>query len=121
MSFAVGNKFELVSSAYKFPGAEYALMAFDYTIFAIYDKNRFLLELRFAWPDACRISQFISELEMRNIISLDWWVSSVEEECLQKHRQYHYQLGRAKCVYSTPLQIDGSAVVPSKGRRITTW
>lgn len=118
MSPVVLNRTDLCSLACKFPGCEYCLMLRDYTIFATYRKAEDLLELRFAWPDACRISQFITGNNLWNSGSLDELVSSVAELCLWDHRRYHRDLETVAVPAFQIPQISPKINIRKRGRRI---
>ena len=120
MSFIIQNRFELVSLAYQSPGMQYALLTFDYTIFAVFRSRDSLLELRLAWPDACRISKFVSDQGLRNMMgySATMVVQSIEEECKYAHQRYHRGVETVSLPQIPQIEIASKIDLSKKRRRI---
>ena len=114
----VSNRYDMVSSAYEIPGTQFVFMAFDYTIFAVYTDN--MLEIRLAWPDACRISKFISDQGLRNMMeySATMVVQSIEEECKYAHYQYHRGVETVPLPQIRQIGIASKIDLSKKRRRI---
>ena len=115
----VSNRYDMASSAYEIPGTQFVFMAFDYTIFAVYTDN--MLEIRLAWPDACRISKFISDQGLRNMMeySATMVVQSIEEECKYAHQQYHKGVEIVPSLQIPQIEIAPKIDFSKKRRRIT--